>query len=164
MQYLIIKVSIREKTYLVGKRVAVLLHRKKLIWKHRVLYHTEQNGQILNGLSVPVFMDFSRNFLWIYSKNQFEPDRSRHMKWNANFQPGPTHCWKSAFVNKWNNFGCLCDYLNCRLMLLNLWIVPKYKSMAITIDIYLVQNELLSRSGSWVKLVMKWESEKTKVK
>ena len=46
-QYLILKVSLMVKTYLVGKSVAVLLHNLKLIWKVPILLHTEQIVPIL---------------------------------------------------------------------------------------------------------------------
>ena len=42
MQYLIWKVLLIVKTYLVGKSVAVLLHNQKLVWKVPILLHTEQ--------------------------------------------------------------------------------------------------------------------------
>ena len=42
MKYLISKVSLIVKTYLVGKSEAVLLHNLKLIWKVPILLHTEQ--------------------------------------------------------------------------------------------------------------------------
>ena len=43
MQYLIQKVSLMVKTWLVDKRVAVLLHNQKLIWKVPILLYTEAN-------------------------------------------------------------------------------------------------------------------------
>ena len=57
-----LKGLINVKTYLVGKSVAILLHSKKIISKHPVLYHTEENGQILNGLRVAVFCGASSPF------------------------------------------------------------------------------------------------------
>ena len=47
-QYLIWKVLLLVKTYLVGKSAKVLLHSKKLSWKHHVLYHIGAKGMWLS--------------------------------------------------------------------------------------------------------------------
>ena len=52
-----LKGLIKGKTYLVGKSMAVLLCNQKLNRKVPILLHTEQNGQILNGLSVWKYID-----------------------------------------------------------------------------------------------------------
>ena len=59
-------------------------------------------------------------------------------------------------------FGCLCDYLNGPLKLLDLRIVPKlldlrivpkYNSMAVAIDVCLAQNGFLTRASLHVSFV-----------
>ena len=52
-------------------------------------------------------------------------------------------------------FGCLCDYLNGPLKLLDLRIVPKYNSMAVTIDVCLAQNGFLLSASLHVSFVVK---------
>ena len=53
MQYLILKVSLISKTYLVGRSEAVLLH-KKIHLKIPILLHTEQTLYLISVGSVVV--------------------------------------------------------------------------------------------------------------
>ena len=52
MQYLIWKILLIVKTYLEGKRKAVVLHRKDLIWKLPVLLHMEPRLYLIMACSV----------------------------------------------------------------------------------------------------------------
>ena len=61
MQYLIWKVSLMVRTCLVVKRMAVLLHSKKLIWKVPILLHTEQFVRIFFRLSVSFWLQLDDN-------------------------------------------------------------------------------------------------------
>ena len=52
MQYLIWKVSLMVKAYLVDKSVTVLLDNQNLIWEVPILLHTKQNGSKVLSVAV----------------------------------------------------------------------------------------------------------------